>query len=780
MTQRIAGRHAILFRAGGRLRLRDESKTGTDLNGQRFREAELTVGDRFRIGSVNFEYTGLAIQRVRSRIGGRIAATGVGFAAGGRDILKAVELEIEPCSFVGIFGGSGQGKSTLMNALCGINPATSGEVTIDGVRVDGPAAGGGAGDWVCAAGRYRASGADRGGRDPLQREAADERAGAVWRRSRLWSSQVIERLGLAEHRAKRVSNLSGGQRKRVSVATELLTKPAVLFLDEPSSGLDPATEFELMKLLRRLAAHDCTVVCTTHVLGRSYLFDKIVFVHGGRLVFVGSPQDACEYFGVKELDEVYIKLADSTENAEQLERRFLAWRDARAGGGGGGVLSVADGVPVAKVPKASYLATLGVQLRRMGSILMADRLNVWFLALQPVLIGLLIGWVAEDFVLRLFMCVVATLWFGCSNGAQQIVRERAIFRREAVCGLGRNSYLQSKYLFYSGITIVQALAVILITQAVSMGLRPAEAGMGEFGDRLTEMMFPAAADGLADSFLVVGGEQGVVEPEEDVVAGPSVVTRAWRGAQVLVLTGGATFLEVRENLSDGGEAGAGGVWRAFAVGAGGKLAALGLAALVGVAIGLAISGIVQTSAQAMMWVPLILIPQILFGGVVLKRADLSGPARLVSYLSPSYSAQRLLDVSNVFGRAVPFLSNRTKVPMFYGGGKRDTVSWEAAGKNFSENYARFSPINTSWQNLIVIPVSVGEHTSAYTVLRTESGSAKRMMKDTVSVRNDVLYRQGTIYRNLWPAWRSLLCLGIWVAACYGATLLGLRYWQRGK
>src|SRR4029077_10162617 len=139
---------------------------------------------------------------------------------------------------------------------------------------------------------------------------------------RLLVGETIQRLGLGEHRHKRIFQLSGGQRKRVSIATELLDKPAVLFLDEPSSGLDPATEFAPMKILRGLAAHDCTVICTTHVLGRAYLFAKIIFIHGGGVVFDDSPDKAYDHFQVDSLDQVYIRLAEEERNAGQWAESF--------------------------------------------------------------------------------------------------------------------------------------------------------------------------------------------------------------------------------------------------------------------------------------------------------------------------------------------------------------------------------------------------------------------------------------------------------------------------
>lgn len=784
----ISREHAVLWEDRGRFHIKDESQDGTLLNGQRFEERTLILGDRFQIGGYAFEFTGLTIERVKRRIGGRVDARDLGFVAGGRQILQSVNLEIAPCSFVGILGGSGQGKSTLMNALCGINPATTGEV-----RIEGEPVGGGGNGGVQGIGYVPQD-------DIVHAELTVEDAITFSARLRLGLkipeaeiaalvSETILRLGLDEHRKKRISNLSGGQRKRVSIATELLDKPSVLFLDEPSSGLDPATEYALMKLLRRLAGHDCTVVCTTHVLGRAYLFDRIVFVHGGRIVFNGSPDEAVEYFGVETLDQVYVNLDESGKSAEEWEQAFLNWR-AQVGADVAVPVVSAKTSAQAGAPEpgrskrgAGYIGSLVVQLQRLWEILIADRLNPVFLVAQPVLIGILVGWVAEDFVLRLFMCVVATLWFGCSNGAQQIVKERPIFRRERVCGLGLNAYLQSKYVFHGLITTMQALALILITQTTALTVRPPEQPLGEYRERLAELAFPTVWEsetGLEDDFLAIGEEgaedvvpDGIDEPAESPKKPGEAI-----GFKVMVWA--ASFLEVRDNLLDSADKGGAELVRVFWVSGGLKILALALTALVGVAIGLAISGVVQTSTQAVMWVPLILIPQILFGGVVLKRAELSQTARWLSYVSPSYSCQRVIDVSNLIGRAVPMLTNRTKLPIFLTAGEKERVQWQVGDREFSETYDRVSPVNTSWQNLTVFPTAVGEHRHEFTAIETRTGSVRKLFHETVTIRTDVLYPKGVIYQNFAPLWRSLLSLFAWTAFCYFLTLAALIAWQKGK
>ena len=93
-----------------------------------------------------------------------------------------------------------------------------------------------------------------------------------------------------------------------SIAVELITKPSVIFLDEPTSGLDPATEEKIMKLFRQIAESGRTVIMTTHAMENVRLFDKIVLLMRGKLVFYGTPAEALKQFGASTFKELYDKL----------------------------------------------------------------------------------------------------------------------------------------------------------------------------------------------------------------------------------------------------------------------------------------------------------------------------------------------------------------------------------------------------------------------------------------------------------------------------------------
>jgi ABC-type multidrug transport system ATPase subunit len=775
----------------------DRSQTGTLLNGQRFDRRQLIVGDRLRLGSYTFEFTGIALQRVSAFGGAKVEARNLTFTLpNGRSILNDVSLDVSPCSFVGILGGSGQGKSTLLNALCGINPATTGHAYINGARLGDPRQ-------MASAGIGYVPQDDIVHRELTVTEAITYSArlklpkGTPRRAIRDLVQETIDRLGLGEHKGKSISQLSGGQRKRVSIATELLAKPSVLFLDEPSSGLDPKTEFDLMSLLRRLAGTDCTVICTTHVLGRAYLFDQLLFVHGGHIIFSGTPDDAVDYFKVEGgLEEIYLKVgADESKPGVRWREEFAASRPADK--------------PLAYLPPAhegapqaapntgpGWFPTLLIQLQRQWSILRADHLNLLFLLAQPVVIGILVGWASDDAVLRMFLCVVATLWFGCSNGAQQIVREIAIFRRERVCGLGLNAYLQSKYAFLTFVTVLQALLLFLVTLSTAHIINPSDFKKPEFYAKMAQRMSPppAATPATQTSGALALEEFEIVTEEnreqQNVPSQPAPeVDLAPKKPSAGILMGlvlrAAVFFEFAQNIEDGTDPGEAKPplpnTKSLAMTIGLvvmllKLGALIAAASVGVAIGLTISAMVRTETQAVMWVPLVLIPQILFGGFVVTRPEMTRSVRVASEIIPSFSAQRMMDVGGLYGQITPRMTNRTKYPVFLTPtGEQEEITWTEGDKTHTEKYDKVSDWNVSWQNLLVYPNSVGQHHNAFRIQR-----GVKKYDESTEQRNDVRYEMGTIFRFTGPAWTSLFMLTAWIIVCYGVTLLGLVGKQKGK
>lgn len=225
------------------------------------------------------------------------------FAAGGKKILSAVDLAFVPGQITAIIGPSGSGKSTLLKCVTTALAPTEGEVLVDGrdVKADVPAF------------RRRLGYVPQD--DIIHRELRVTQALEFAARLRVAScsrEEITRRvedtargLGLFECRFRRVRSLSGGQRKRVSVGVELLAEPDVLILDEPASGLDPATEEDLLHSLRRLADEGRTIVLTTHSMEYLPLVDRIVILMDGAVIFAGSMEELLSHFDVAHVADVF-------------------------------------------------------------------------------------------------------------------------------------------------------------------------------------------------------------------------------------------------------------------------------------------------------------------------------------------------------------------------------------------------------------------------------------------------------------------------------------------
>ena len=213
-----------------------------------------------------------------------------------------------------LVGGSGAGKSTLMDALNGLRPAQQGTVLYNGQ------------DYYKNFAAFSTQMGYVPQDDIIHRELTVERALYYAAKLRLpddfTEKQIKERIDevlddveMKFRRKLLVNKLSGGQRKRVSIALELLAKPSIFFLDEPTSGLDPGLDRKMMLLLRKLADKGQTIVLVTHATNNINACDYICFLcQGGNLAYFGPPNDAKAYFGKTDFAEIYSALEPSDEN----------------------------------------------------------------------------------------------------------------------------------------------------------------------------------------------------------------------------------------------------------------------------------------------------------------------------------------------------------------------------------------------------------------------------------------------------------------------------------
>lgn len=484
----VAGVHARIRNIEGRWVIYDEdTDAGTYVNRQRVKVADLKDGDEILVGTNKVFLDGLNVRGFVGREGVRIDAVHVTKQLkDGRRILNEISLSIYPGEFVAIVGGSGAGKSTLLHALNGFSPATSGSVRYNGV------------DLYQNLDLFRPVLGYVPQDDIVHPELTVERTLFYGAKLRLPKDtrpqevqerieEVLEAVGLTERRRTEVRRLSGGQRKRVSVALELLARPRALYLDEPTSGLDPALEGRMMSLFRELTESGTTVLVSTHVTQNLRMCDKVIWLApGGYMVFFGSPAEALRHFQVQDFGEIY-GLLETEEDRERwsaafpgspayqvnVEERLQSQPAGQQGGSEGG--APAAGIDRRTAPSGGSLRQLFWLTVRYAEVLRRDAPNLGLLLFQApaIAVALLLLFSVDVFagataqggdalraLMSLHIITASAIFLGASNAAREITKESAIYARERLVNLSALPYVMSKVIVLSALCLFQAAALV--------------------------------------------------------------------------------------------------------------------------------------------------------------------------------------------------------------------------------------------------------------------------------------------------------------------------------
>jgi ABC-type multidrug transport system ATPase subunit len=392
--------------------------------------------------------------------------------SGGRCVLQDVSFVVRPGELVGIVGCSGAGKTTLLEAMAGVRPADSGSVLFDGAELSSNL------DAFRGVLGYVPQDDIVHAELPLGRMlryVARLRLPSSTRRGELEAAvrRSLAALDLEEREGVRVGALSGGQRKRASIAVELLTEPQMFFLDEPTSGLDPATGAELLRELRSLADGGATVIFTTHSVQDLPHCDSVaVLARDGFLAFHGTLDDAYAYFGVERAAEIYVRLAED-RSPEEWARRFDQERAANSDG-----LVAAEAQPLVRRRGAGFVRQWSVLSRRTFETMARNRLTLSILLGSPAMVVAMFAVLfrANAFdrahpspnamVMIGFWIAFGAFFFGLTYGLLQVVSERAIIRREHLVVQRLSVYLLSKVTEL----IPFLLLVVVLMLAVLRGL----------------------------------------------------------------------------------------------------------------------------------------------------------------------------------------------------------------------------------------------------------------------------------------------------------------------
>ncbi|GCE10414.1 FHA domain-containing protein [Tengunoibacter tsumagoiensis] len=608
----VSSYHARLEQIQGGYRIVDNDSTNhVYVNAHRVTHATLKPGDQIRIGPFALTYTGTQLTQHDESNGIRIDALHLRKEGNNHTVLiNDISIAIPPRKFVALVGGSGAGKSTLMDALNGLRPAQGGAVLYNGQ------------DYY----KHLAAFSTQLGYVPqddiIHRDLTVGRALYYAAKLRLPKDftehqireridEVLDDVEMKHRRNLLVSRLSGGQRKRVSIALELLANPSVFFLDEPTSGLDPGLDRKMMLLLRKLADKGHTIVLVTHATNNINACDYICFLaQGGRLAYFGPPNDAKVYFGKTDFAEIYSALEPTEEHPNapvEAEERFKGSPDylrnvvESLNQGPAGRANVIQQAEAVKPPKRGnpwkqfFLLSM-----RYLELLLNDKVNLAILILQAPVIGLILflltasGTFSPNSIvtcagpdpnqpsrIAVVSCQsVVTMLSGPQGDAyaqQQGKTKAALFNQSIEWGSGGNAQKTLFIMAFAAVMfgcingareIVKEAAIYKRERSVNLGIAP----------YLFSKIAVLGAFSLVQSFILVFMVN--IKSPFDQLHGIII---------------GSTFLEIYVSLA--------------------------LTSIAGLMTGLLVSAIVPNNDRAMSLIPLPLIPQVIFAGVIFSLND---------------------------------------------------------------------------------------------------------------------------------------------------------------
>ncbi len=501
----------------------NRSINGTFVNGARVDSAVLHDGDVVTIGNIDLVFAGGTLARrdetaTATRSGG-LDVRGVTWTIeNNKTLLDNISLGAQPGTLTAVIGPSGAGKSTFARLVAGLTHPSSGTVAFEGHNVHA--------EYASLRSRIGMVPQDDVVHGQLTVQQAlmyaaelrlppdttkEDRAQVV--------ARVLEELEMSQHLQTRVDKLSGGQRKRASVALELLTGPSLLILDEPTSGLDPALDRQVMTMLRQLADAGRVVLVVTHSLTYLDVCDQVLLLApGGKTAFCGPPSQIGPAMGTTNWADIFSTVASDPDGAKA---RYLA----RTG--------PPPPPPPAEQPAeigdpshTSLLRQFSTIARRQIRLIVSDRGYFAFLAILPFIMGSLSMSVPGDVGFGipnpmgsapnepgqiLVLLNVGAVFMGTALTIRDLIGERAIFLREQAVGLSTSAYLLAKVCVYTVFAVVQSAIVTVIVLLGKGGPTQGAVALGRPGFELfADVALTCVASamlGLALSAVAKSNEQ---------------------------------------------------------------------------------------------------------------------------------------------------------------------------------------------------------------------------------------------------------------------------------
>ncbi len=374
-----------------------------------------------------------------------------------KTILSDLDLYIKKGEFVAIVGCSGSGKTTLMNTISGYSKPSKGHVLINGMDV--------LKDEEYLKGKV-AYVPQKEILDPTLTLYKSLEYSVKLRIKNITKKEiektvnyVLDILELSNVQNSLIKNLSGGEKKRAAIATEMLSDPQVFLLDEPTSGLDANIEKKIMKKLREIANSGKTILITAHTVSNLNLCDKVIFMgKDGKICYYGSYDAICEYFKVNEFVDIYDILKEDTDTwYKKFRETYRPYINPHK-------------TKKIKRPKVGFWSQTWTLVSRYIASLWNNKFMLLLLLGQALLMAVLICVATKkDSLLdprtASMMCAaftMAAMWLGLFNTIQEIVKEREILKKEYMSGLNFASYIISKIIVFSVLCLYQAVTCVSI------------------------------------------------------------------------------------------------------------------------------------------------------------------------------------------------------------------------------------------------------------------------------------------------------------------------------
>ncbi|KPA13564.1 maltooligosyl trehalose synthase [Candidatus Magnetomorum sp. HK-1] len=476
----ISRHHAMIKKADHGYTVHDlQSTNGTFVNGKKIENCKIQNYDEIQLGSVKLVVTADGLEYYDQSKGVRLDVIDAMQQNGEKIYLHEISLSIFPKEFVGLLAPAGAGKSTFIETIIGIRKPTSGQILInnsdlhenfDSFR-----------QWIGYVPQD----------DIIHKELTVRQCLYYAARLRLALDEdeinnkideVLEKLELSHVQHTQIGGnnerVSGGQRKRVNLGVELLAEPGLLFFDEPTTGLDPRTEKNMMTLFRKLADQGRTIVVITHSMESLDKLDSIMFLSaGGSLSYYGPAKECKEYFKAQSAADIFTHL--QKEDAKKWNSKYKQSKHYKN--------LVQDRLkncsfqetnkPADAKESDSPIVDLNqakIFFERNLAIKLKDIRNTIMLLAQAPIIAILLTLGFERVNISLLLTISLTaIFFGCVNSCREIVGELPIFKRELMLNLNIWSYLIGKVCILAGFCFIQCIIFLtIIYSQIDMGGKP--------------------------------------------------------------------------------------------------------------------------------------------------------------------------------------------------------------------------------------------------------------------------------------------------------------------